>query len=885
MAAVARHSMHPLPDEEQQQHEHEHEYDQVNVASIPPPPNEGSVEASIAPLRKRKRVKTGCLTCRARKVKCDETHPKCNNCLNLDVQCRWPEGSGPRSLDATHPLNNTSSSLPSQPHTNTIKAGGSGIRSPACFTCRYARSKCSQTHPSCARCLLYGYECKYPEPKRSRVLTSSAESWMKRFSNGNEVSRHGVLPATAESGHDQATGSFPNQSDTAVRSPRTTPSPRHDFQHHPGSAVRPSTAYDSFNPFLNDNFQFQTTSTPGSHLDSAAESSVNEHQSLRDDSLGTLPSQERIEQLAASFFKHVHIYRANAFLHRDKTLIAIREGTINKMVLLALCAVGARFAVPPEPEELAMGWATEAGNRLTTSIEASRHNVATALLITTYMQQAGRFAQSHLWAAVAMNQALSLSLHHEAAPGTRTFVESEYDRRLFFACYAVNRFISNGAPESIQCPASRIKLRLPCDGFNYRMDIGVETPYAVLETDDSHMPEWMYKNVGAMGFWVRLVGARVMIKRYFNVVMESREGLQSTHAQPGTTASPNSINSIQFSPVAPWNPNSSFDMCMKKLATLRESLPSRLQLSRELVLRRHDSPVLGQMVMFYLWWNECHIELCSVVLQGYPQSLDEDILSTAPEGWVDQTRQRGLRHAQAITDILDLVEKELAGQQPMTIYDHTIAHAVYLSIRVQLELTSSGSGDTAARELLKDRFEMMLGFVERISAYFRPVYLVLKEMRRMLAVHDMSSREFQDNESRPETPPLPWFKRQKSLDSKRMAEKAAIDAANLEAILLELLPDCTTYATAPWIRDYDVEGSYLNSVSQGSNWQTSGLSNGVAGLTSTELGTMGRMSSETEIPRFDPFLPKVTMPSYAAVSVAPDLIPSTGPYTYNPMGT
>jgi hypothetical protein len=68
--------------------------------------------------RKRKRVKTGkltgsaiielpcyfaplrlivmllgCLTCRVRKVKCDETHPLCNNCSNLNVQRRWSEGS------------------------------------------------------------------------------------------------------------------------------------------------------------------------------------------------------------------------------------------------------------------------------------------------------------------------------------------------------------------------------------------------------------------------------------------------------------------------------------------------------------------------------------------------------------------------------------------------------------------------------------------------------------------------------------------------------------------------------------------------------------------------------------------------------------------------
>jgi hypothetical protein len=128
--------------------------------------------------------------------------------------------------------------------------------------------------------------------------------------------------------------------------------------------------------------------------------------------------------------------------------------------------------------------------------------------------------------------------------------------------------------------------------------------------------------------------------------------------------------------------------------------------------------------MFYLWWNECHVELCSIVLPGYPQSLDEETLSAAPEGWVEQTRQSCLRHVQAITDILYLVDKEMA-QQPLTIYDHTIAHAVYLSMRVQLELAVPDPEDEVTRSRLKERFEMMLRFVERTSLYFRSVYLVV----------------------------------------------------------------------------------------------------------------------------------------------------------------
>jgi hypothetical protein len=53
-----------------------------------------SLQASSAPpsaLKRHKRyapkVRTGCLTCKKRRVKCDETKPKCLKCLNSDYQC------------------------------------------------------------------------------------------------------------------------------------------------------------------------------------------------------------------------------------------------------------------------------------------------------------------------------------------------------------------------------------------------------------------------------------------------------------------------------------------------------------------------------------------------------------------------------------------------------------------------------------------------------------------------------------------------------------------------------------------------------------------------------------------------------------------------------
>ncbi|KFY76288.1 hypothetical protein V499_04014 [Pseudogymnoascus sp. VKM F-103] len=40
--------------------------------------------------RSHRKTRTGCMICKARKIKCDETKPHCNNCLKRSVQCEYP---------------------------------------------------------------------------------------------------------------------------------------------------------------------------------------------------------------------------------------------------------------------------------------------------------------------------------------------------------------------------------------------------------------------------------------------------------------------------------------------------------------------------------------------------------------------------------------------------------------------------------------------------------------------------------------------------------------------------------------------------------------------------------------------------------------------------
>ncbi|SJL02827.1 uncharacterized protein ARMOST_06165 [Armillaria ostoyae] len=47
----------------------------------------------MAPMRPHQKTRTGCKTCKQRKVKCDESLPFCNNCTKRGIYCVWDNSS------------------------------------------------------------------------------------------------------------------------------------------------------------------------------------------------------------------------------------------------------------------------------------------------------------------------------------------------------------------------------------------------------------------------------------------------------------------------------------------------------------------------------------------------------------------------------------------------------------------------------------------------------------------------------------------------------------------------------------------------------------------------------------------------------------------------
>lgn len=79
------------------------------ATTITPPPRNDSPgnkptlskkrDGDATPDGKPKRTRTGCLTCRERHLKCDETKPTCNNCSKSQRECNW--GKKLNFLDTT----------------------------------------------------------------------------------------------------------------------------------------------------------------------------------------------------------------------------------------------------------------------------------------------------------------------------------------------------------------------------------------------------------------------------------------------------------------------------------------------------------------------------------------------------------------------------------------------------------------------------------------------------------------------------------------------------------------------------------------------------------------------------------------------------------------
>ncbi|KAJ5710639.1 hypothetical protein N7488_004795 [Penicillium malachiteum] len=185
------------------------------------------------------------------------------------------------------------------------------------------------------------------------------------------------------------------------------------------------------------------------------------------------PSRAEWHDYVDSFFDTVAPYQANGFLHRGILKQQIRDNCASETLLLAICAITARFLPIDQSEALrATLWAQLATQRLYSSSEFKLKHAISALILCKHASYRGAFNQAFLLAALANRYALKLGLYDPSRWRNRgdmeiPWVEQEQRRRIMFACYSVDRMTATGLRELTFCPSESLRIQLPCEDYNY----------------------------------------------------------------------------------------------------------------------------------------------------------------------------------------------------------------------------------------------------------------------------------------------------------------------------------------------------------------------------------------------------------------------------------
>ncbi|KAH8880866.1 hypothetical protein GQ53DRAFT_848581 [Thozetella sp. PMI_491] len=607
--------------------------DELHPSSLTPEshtPGSARNEAQSRLARASKRSRTGCLTCRTRKVKCDETPGTCQNCQRCMLECAWPVV---RNL----------------------------------LTSRSRRS-----------------------PAGNRASTSASTT-----SHDDEQPMDAVPSTPAKS----AQGSY-SESRVPGSSTRTA-----------GSAI---TEYD----------------------------------------IDQLPKPVVIEHIE-TFFTHIYPCQANAFIHRGNFFRNFHAGRVDRKLLLAICAVAARFVPsnahiksvlgPPQ----AQAWAKEAKTLLILE-DLTIDTVVTALLLVRNEINSGNFRSAWMLSSMAHRTGLALGLNRVTASedGRIAPGEQETRRRIYWACYCFDRMMTTGAPELAIVRREYIYLQLPCEEHQYLFGIPCRTPTTNLELDLlPHEPNPLeqpgaQRDVGLLGHYVQIMEIRYCILRYARNHPEDPKQLP------------------------PWDPSSGFAQCVRKMSAWHSSLMPQFRLLPETIYARQSQNELSPLIMLHVWYDQCMSDLYRITMPGFPESMPTSSLLAAPSGWVQQHQIECVRHATNIAATFETIAS-LIDVKDFVFLDSSLPICVFESIRVQLQWMFMLPRETLQERMEECRltFEMLMAQVENMSRYFQQALWLLGEMRKMVRRHGIAIQGGAETSNAPgaETVAHPWQQRVQGL--------------------------------------------------------------------------------------------------------------------------
>ncbi|KAI0132181.1 hypothetical protein BJ170DRAFT_234301 [Xylariales sp. AK1849] len=654
-----------------------------DVGNQPSPDKENSKE--------KQRSRTGCRTCRSRKVKCDERPGGCLNCAKLNLPCP----NRPEYHKQHSPVEDASRTQAGLRRLRTYRS---------CKNCRSSKTRCSGERPVCLRCRHKKVGCLYDgkqAPAWVDSVTSETEGCHGSRTEG-ENALQALTPAGTLAERQSSRPAVPNTSDED--SCRTIPA-----QVDQGYCPR----------------AFSWLMSPD------------------------LPDKDKIILLVEEFFSNVHNLRCFGFIHKPSYMQQLddRSQTIQRenALLHIVCAMGSKFyalkcsdqLTLPDDFALQVGnqWASRAKGMLFTNMNnISVQNTMAVVLVHEHDLRIGDYASAFMLTGLGVRMAQALQINLEKSPnilssdGQLHWSSREARRRLMWSIYIMDAWVGSGVDELTLVRDQDMKIQLPCNERNFMLQIPclVETlqtgeylPFVSLE-DRAKGPT---DTLDLQAQFIRLLCLRRKVLRYVKHL---------------DTALP------------PWLPGSEFSRLETDLFLWYEQLPNSLQYTRTAIYMRKESSQLGALLLLH--WTY-HQSLCDLNRIGMRELFRIRCAIAFPpeqvkfQAWV---QDRCMEHATGIS----LIFEEALRHGPEAFADTWLPVIAHDSIRVIVHYVARLLG-TVKDKLTLIRPHAILCIQANIAALKKmmPMFQLAKPLHT--AASNLLRREGFDLAELAEVPPLP----------------------------------------------------------------------------------------------------------------------------------
>lgn len=405
------------------------------------------------------------------------------------------------------------------------KAGKERKRLPlACIACRRKKIRCSGEKPACKHCLRSRIPCVY------KVTTRKAAP---------RTDYMAMLDKRLKRMEDRVIKLIPKENQPSV--PRAVVKP--SLPAPPSKTVgKKRAAEEAFGPELDSWAKSRNPSKIGDTM-VPAKSQDAEERGLLIEGADALPSKEIQEHLAEVYFDFVY-GQSYPLLHKPSFMRRLAAGNVAPVLVLAVCAVSARFSNHPQVRSEPAFLRGEDWARSAREIALRRYDTPNITILIVYLllglHEFGTCHGGRSWmiAGMAQRMAYALLLHkdldhngwgkEQKESSELSPTDREIRRRTLWACFLMDRFNASGTDRPMQMSEDFLNIPLPIKEQYFEMELSAPTENLsgeVLHPAEANSGQMTNakENMGTSAYYIILVSIWGRIIRYWNLGGREKE--------------------------------------------------------------------------------------------------------------------------------------------------------------------------------------------------------------------------------------------------------------------------------------------------------------------------------------------------------------------------